>query len=155
MERDFTQVGFHQLPNKFFYYVAKKFLAAAYSPQVAKSFYSFKISRRQSQESGKVRVECFNGGGFIQLSISKTGIVRTGVYGKHRRVNTGQIVSSALQKGDRIPKYYYVTFREGMTTEERCITDIEAAKKRIIERWNRQHSTSPIAEPLPWVINEI
>jgi hypothetical protein len=146
---------FHELPNHFFYYTAKKFLQAAYSPRVANSFYSFTINRKQSAHSGKVHVECFNGGAFVQLHISVHNIVRKGDYAKHKFVNGADIVKTALVNIQTIPKYYYVTFQEGMSTEERCVPDIDAAKKRVIAKWNREHSTSPIAEPVNWYIKEV
>lgn len=144
-----------ELPNRFFYYVAKQFLKSAYSEEVSYSFFSFKIERRNFKKTGAIKVKCSNGGASMNILVRDNGIVRTGNYSKHRKVNDKYILDEALKNLDKIPEYYSVKFQHNIDCFQRCVDDVELAKSRVIKYWNSVHPSSPIAEPINWIIQKV
>ena len=142
-----------ELPNKFFYYVAKEVLRQCYSKGVAESFYSFSIEKAGRFKKNNVKVKCFNGGAFISLFLSMEEIKKAGDYAKCKRYNGKQIVKKALENINLIPNYYTVEFSEGIDCNQRCVSDIEKAKLDCIRYWESSHSK--ITEPITWFIKEV
>lgn len=140
-------------PNGYYYWIAKEFLKRAYSKKVSSSFYDFTIIKKGSFKI----VECFNGGAFVGIHIHETHIKRSGHYSSHRPVNKVKLLAQAneLLLQDQIPKYYEIRFQSNISTDERCVTDIEKGKRDVIRNWNICHSTSRISEPIDWIIKEV
>lgn len=147
------KVNIFEMPNNFFYYVAKEVLSQCYSKQVANSFYDFEIIKKGRYKQGNVKVECFNGGAFVSLFISLKSIAKSGQYMKCKKYDSNSILKNALDNLESLPKYYRVSHGR-CSTDERCITDIEQAKERIKDCWQMTYSR-PLEEPIDWIIKEV
>lgn len=146
--------NFTSLPNKFFYFIAKEYLRHAY-PKIHGNFFDFEIKKKK----GLVIINCFNGCGWVYLSISyfneKYRIKRTGSYKKHNRVDSVRIIKKAFENIDNIKDYYSIRFQENISTLVRCVDNIEEGKNQVIKHWNHNHSQSKISEPIDWVIAKV
>ena len=144
-------IELYNLPNKFFYFVAKEYLKYAY-PKIHSCFLDFKIKRKKSS----VTITCFKGGGWVYLTISlfngEYRIKRTGNYALHKKVNSAHLIKKALEIIDEIKDYYSIKFQENIATDVRCVSDIESGKKEVIRQWNYTHSQSKIEEPINWIV---
>lgn len=138
------------LPNKFYYHVAKEWLKMAYSKKVADSFFSLTVVRKK----GVTRVDISNGGAFLKLRFVDGVIKRSGDYAKHRWVDSKKLIEKYIQDIDNIPTYYSVRFHPNIDCYQRCVSDIEQAKNKVIEYWQYTYKTK-ISEPINWVIKEV